>query len=178
LGQLTIDDATRVHGIQVPTRDGTWKWRLYFPSGRKYRLHCYTGSIPAGVAPAQQRDFQSLNSGTEGSAMSFAGVFDGEQTIEARLKPTEGEWRLEISVGGRGWSYLRLDKDFAQYLSTPPGNVFLNSNLKLKEQTVFAPDERIFLLKVRKLEVTTMPGVGTAVGEANGPAPGVAMWIE
>ena len=62
LGFLTIDDRTRIHGIQVPTREDGWKWRVYFPPGGDYKLQCYTGIIPAGIDSSQRRDFKLVES--------------------------------------------------------------------------------------------------------------------
>jgi hypothetical protein len=84
---------------------------------------------------------------------------------------------LQMSFDGGGWSDLRLDESFAEYLSNPRGGAFWTSNLNKNEQSVFAPDERIFLLKRRRPDVTEVNG-GTSSRDPIGPAPGVALWIE
>jgi hypothetical protein len=149
LGRLTIDDPTRVHGVQVPTREGGWKWRVYFPPGVDYKVCCYTGMIPPGVDAVQRSDFKSMNFGPGGYLSSFAGIFNGETIIEARLKQVDGKWTMQISFDGGGWSDLRLDETFAEYLSNGRGGAFWTSNLNKNEQSAFALDERVFLLKRR-----------------------------
>jgi hypothetical protein len=181
LGFLTIDDPTQVQGIHVPEReDGwNWKWRVHFPPGVDYKVTCYTGIIPPGIDAAQRRDFQGMNPGPGGFSNTFAGNFKGEMIVEARLKQLDGKWIMQISFGGGGWSDLRLDERFAEYLSNPRGGgAFWMSNLKKNEQSAFAPDERIFLLKWRKSDVTEVPGGGISSRDPAGPAPGVALWIE
>jgi hypothetical protein len=177
LGLLTIDDPTRIHGVQVPTREEGWKWRVYFPPGSDYMLHCFTGIIPAGVESSQRRDFSSMKIGPGGFLTSMGGNFEGESVIEARFKQSDGTWTLQISINGGGWSDMRLDKDFAAYLSNPRGALFWTSNFNKKEQSTFSADERVFLLKRRKPEVTDIQG-GILSREPDGPAPGVALWIE
>jgi hypothetical protein len=116
-----------------------------------------------------------MNSG--GPAYSFGGNFEGEKIVEARFKKVDDNWVMQISFDGGAWSELRLSGEFAEYLSNPPSS-FWTSNLNSKEQAVFAPGERIFLLKRRTPETMELPGVGMASGEASGPAHGVALWIE
>jgi hypothetical protein len=177
LGLLTIDDPTRIHGVQVPTREEGWKWRVYFPPDGDYMLRCYTGMVPPGVESSQRRDFSSMNLGPGGFLTSMGGNFEGEAVIEARFKQVDGTWTLQISLNGGAWSDMRLDKDFAEYLSNGRGGAFWTSNLNKKEQTSFSPDERVFLLKRRKAEVTETQA-GILSREPDGPAPGVALWIE
>jgi hypothetical protein len=177
LGFLTIDDPTRVHGVQVPTREEGWKWRVYFPPGSDYMLHCYTGMIPAGVESSQRRDFSSMNLGPGGFLTSMGGNFEEEAVIEARFKQADGTWTLQTSVNGGAWSDMQLDKDFAAYLANGRGGAFWTSNLNQKGQTTFSADERVFLLKRRKPEVTEVQG-GILSREPDGPADGVALWIE
>jgi hypothetical protein len=176
LGKLSIDDPTSVHGIQVPTKEEGWKWRVYFPPGSDYMLHCYTGMIPAGIDSSQRRDFSSMNFGPGGFLTLMGGDLQGEAVFEARFKQADGTWTLQTSVNGRAWSDMRLDKDFAAYLSDGRGGSFWTSNLNKKDQSTFSLDERVFLLKRRKAEVTEMQG-GTLSREPDGPAPGVALWI-
>jgi hypothetical protein len=176
LGLLTVDDPTRIHGVQVPTRDDGWKWRVYFPPGVDYKVCCYTGVIPPGIDAVQRRDFTSMNLGPGGFISSFAG-FNGERVVEARFKQADGKWTMQTSFDGGRWGDLQLDESFEEYLSNSRGGAFWKSNLNKNEQLTFAPDERIFLLKWRKAEVTEVSG-GTLSREPAGPAPGVAIWIE
>ena len=98
--------------------------------------------------------------------------------VEARFKQVNDEWTVQISFDGRGWSDLRLDEDFAEYLSNPRGGAFWMSNFNPGEQKTYSSDERIFLLKRRRPNITDLPEGGTSSSEPNGPAPGVALWIE
>jgi hypothetical protein len=52
-GRLSIDDPSKPHVVQVRTNDDfTWKWRIWIPEGRAYRLQMATQDIPAKGYPA------------------------------------------------------------------------------------------------------------------------------
>lgn len=54
-GRLSIDDASKPHVVQVRTNDEfTWKWRVWIPEGRAYRLQLATQDIPKTGYPATQ----------------------------------------------------------------------------------------------------------------------------
>jgi hypothetical protein len=177
-GFLTIDDPSRLSGIQVRTKEDGWKWRVYFPPGVNYKVYAYSGMIPAGVDAVQRNDLTSMNPGPGALSYTFGGPFEGETIIEARLVENVGKWTMEVSFDGMGWSNLRLDESFAEFLSNPRGAAFWSSNLNANSQTTFPTRERVFLLKRRKPKITQAPGGGTLSGEAAGPAPGVALWIQ
>jgi hypothetical protein len=174
---LNIDDPTRVHGIQMPTKDAGWRWKLYLPPGGNYQLRYHSGMIPAGVAGPERRDFGVMNP-APGSYFYRFGMTSEEKIIEARFKQLGDKWVMQINFGGAGWRDLQLDKDFAEYLSKAHSMVFPTSNLNSEEQTVFAPGERMFLIKCREMAISTPPSGGVINSHIKGPAPGVALWIE
>ena len=47
MGYFQVDDETRVHAQRVATKlPSAWKWRLFLPDGRSYRIHCFVGVAP------------------------------------------------------------------------------------------------------------------------------------
>jgi hypothetical protein len=178
LGILTIDDPTRVQGVQMPTEGAGWKWKLYFPPGGNYKLRYYSGMIPEGVDGPERRDFAVMNPVPEAYFYSFGGSFLEEKVIEARFKQLDDKWVLQVNFGGGGWRDLQVDKDFAQYLSNARGILFPTSNLNSDEQTMLDAGERMFLIKCRKMNATASPSGGVTNSHIKGPAPGVALWIE
>jgi hypothetical protein len=178
LGVLSIDDPTRVHGVQVPTDGAGWKWKLYFPPGGNYRLRYHSGMIPDGVDRLERRDFGAMKPSPESYFYSFSGPFREEKVIEARFKQLDDKWVMQINFDGAGWRDLQLDKDFAEYLSNARSILFPTSNLNSDEQMVFEPGERMFLIKCREMAVSKQPGGGAINSHIRGPAPGIALWIE
>jgi hypothetical protein len=177
-GILTIDDPSLVSGIQVGTKEDRWKWRVYFPPGVNHKVYAYSGMIPPGVDVVQRNDLTSMNPGPGAISYSFGGPFEGETIIEMRLKQDGGKWTMQVNFDGSGWSNLRLDDSFAEYLSNPNGAAYWNSSLNANDQSDFTARERIFLLKRRRPQVMKALGGGSTSGEAFGPAPGLALWIE
>ncbi len=51
-GHLTISKHEEVHAIGVQVTGALeWKWRVYLPANREYRLHLATGEVPKAGAP-------------------------------------------------------------------------------------------------------------------------------
>ncbi|MEZ6072575.1 MAG: hypothetical protein R3C10_20515 [Pirellulales bacterium] len=92
-GQLTIDDATKLHAIRVDTQDELeWKWRIWVPKGAQYRLRAEGGSIPEQGYPD--------SGGT--IVISEPGEYVVRYLI--RRDPRSGEWRgsLHLNSGSVG----------------------------------------------------------------------------
>lgn len=56
VGELVIRDETKLHAVQIPVEKTPtrreWRWRVWWPAGRAYRLHCKEGQIPfEGIPP-------------------------------------------------------------------------------------------------------------------------------
>ncbi len=46
VGELSVDDKTKLHAIRVPTdAESTWKWRVWIPKGRATVAHFHWGDI-------------------------------------------------------------------------------------------------------------------------------------
>jgi hypothetical protein len=55
VGRLTIDDPRQFHAIRVRSdSDYSWKWRVWIPEGRKYRIYMATQDIPKHGYPQSQ----------------------------------------------------------------------------------------------------------------------------
>ncbi len=51
-GQLTIQDESKFHAISIPTGiEGQWRWRVYTPQGKRYRIHAATRDITSDDPP-------------------------------------------------------------------------------------------------------------------------------
>jgi hypothetical protein len=83
VGELTIEDETKLHAIAVRTDDEmTWKWRIWIPEGRKYKLYYSGKQIPEqGFAPSH--GWMSLGE-------------PGEHWIEYRIRREGGRWMDQL----------------------------------------------------------------------------------
>jgi len=92
-GHLTISNREEVHavGVQV-TGSLEWKWRVYLPANREFRLHLATGEVPKAGAPGP------------GEAVGAYTPFrcSGEFLILGKVeKNHRGTWVLAVSTPER-----------------------------------------------------------------------------
>jgi hypothetical protein len=56
VGRLTIDDPSKIQGIEVPTpSDRTWIWRIWIPPGQSIFIGCAVGDVPKDGEPPHGR---------------------------------------------------------------------------------------------------------------------------
>ncbi len=56
LGQLTVDDASQLHAISLPTfQHQQWRWRVQLPPGPRYRLRWLVDNVPQDGVPQAPR---------------------------------------------------------------------------------------------------------------------------
>jgi hypothetical protein len=90
-GMLVVDDPTKVHAIEVNTRDElTWKWRVWIPKGRTYIVRGNGGGIPMEGFPK------------DGGSMPI--YEPGEHVIgyEIDRDRTNGQWYGKTTLAGTG----------------------------------------------------------------------------
>ena len=166
LGHLTISDPKRVHAAQVPTLDGTWRWRVYIPEGRKLKLRNRAGRVPRTGYPG-------------GMAITME---PGEHTVWAGMqKNLEGRQVFTVKSSGAETAIIFSDKDIAwikKYKELPR-----NSSGVLDGKTQSAePGMPLLLLRsrVQKKTIDKAPD-GTVIGSSTepypGPADGIMIWI-
>lgn len=87
VGELTVEDESLLHAIKIEQPDDyTWKWRVWIPKGRAYRLHYQTSLI-----------------GQSGAGQSSATITmddPGEHWIEYRIRRDRdsGKWMDELAT--------------------------------------------------------------------------------
>jgi hypothetical protein len=129
LGLLTIEDPSRVHAIEVRQPDSNlWRWRIYLPFGRKYRLVEFGGRLPARGLLSTQQWFDVLTKASIGrgeySGMDLAGEF----TLEASFTQVDGQWKFETHPGGGSAHYAFTDNWPAHSYRLAPSDVWKASN--------------------------------------------------
>lgn len=51
-GHLHVDEPTKIQTLAIPTTETLyWKWKVYLPPGRNYRIHFQTRAIPTWKLP-------------------------------------------------------------------------------------------------------------------------------
>ena len=152
-GQLTIDDAGRLHAIQVPSFDASaYNWRIHLPARRRFVLRVVVSSaIPETGLPVS-------GPGSPFLSQEFEQSLSGGEVLQsiAVNKNHLSEWRLILSYEGRHWVSRTLPPEFQSWLETisgrdtftvgKGGTVSVAANeplilLRIRENTDFPPDE-------------------------------------
>jgi hypothetical protein len=182
VGELMIADDTKIYALNVRTNDDlTWKWRVYLPKNRRYRLNLVSNPVPESGYPA-------ANS-YSGSSSS---VEAGEYVVEIAIrKDANGTWIARHSMHGVGESGGKGHSGGATSLDAPSewldgGRRYTSSGVLKAEQILASPDERLLLVRLRPSVFTPKDpdsndplkaNVGTS-RPATGPVDGLLIWID
>lgn len=115
-GQLVVDDPTKLQAIGIDTyNDWAWKWRIWIPAGKAYRVRSATADIPKRGQFPSNVGFSTLGAEPEGR----------ELVLSARIerKPS-GELRLAIAREGTTSYSSVLDKNSDWLLKGSIGSSF------------------------------------------------------
>jgi hypothetical protein len=153
-GRLSIDDPSKSHVVQVRTDDDfTWKWRVWIPEGRAYRLQVATQDIPAKGYPAT-RGMISLDDA-------------GEIWIEYRIAPSQDSenWmdKLTTPTGSLGSSSQPWVK-WSRRTGTAEG--------ASHDTKAFEPGTDILITRYRVSQKAT------STDKIEDPAAGFMIWLE
>jgi hypothetical protein len=163
LGHLTIEDRSKVHLLELPTPGGReWKFRVYLPPGKKWRLCSSQGPIPA--------------QGFDGIQTGWGSLQEGEQTIEAFVHAPEGgspEFVVRTPTGtSRGGI---SDEDYAKLTSGGASWSSVGKSLQIKSPG----DNELPLLRFRtNREEVSADGKSKAYRSTDEPTFGFLLWIE
>jgi hypothetical protein len=167
LGYLTISDSNKVHAIGVRTPGRLrWRWRVYLPENRRFRLHTVTGGVPKdGIAAPGKRTGMSstiqsgecllhayVERGHNGKWLLFVDKPSGSGSVS--IPENEGRWVEE----GLGWSIQQIK----------PGSM-----------QVFEPGRPAVLLRLRVHTIVEKHEDGrTSQRAPEEPCDGLMIWIE
>jgi hypothetical protein len=153
VGELNIEDRTKLHVIRVDTdNELEWKWRIWIPEGRRFRLRAIGGSIPKEGYP------------TSGGTVDLSE--SGEHVIRyvIRRDPRDGSWRGSVhtqtaSVGSDEHPWVEW-----------PSSVSTGGGVSTSTQS-FPDGEKVEIIRRR---------VSQAKSSANieNPAAGFMVWLE
>jgi hypothetical protein len=181
LGLLTIEDSKLAYAISLPVfQDDAWKWRIYLPPGSPYSLWEYSGRLP--TSHSGKAWFDEVKASGVGSSSSGSGL-QGEFVLEARLIKEDGDWILvtkatrrdgenRSTAGGKTSIY----QPSGDWLSERRGRMS-TSDVNAAQKS-FAPDRPILLLHLVRPFITELPRGGYRSRSPQGPADGVAIWLE
>lgn len=153
VGALSVEDETKFHAIAVPTSDEfTWKWRVWIPPGRHYRVFYQGDAIPKAGYPAS---LGSISLGTS-----------GEQWVEYRIRQDlrAGQWMGALATRDSGVGSCQQDwVEWSRKASEGEGVG--------RTTTVFEPNERVLLQRFRVSQTNSS-------SQVEDPAAGFMIWVE
>lgn len=153
VGELSVDDPTKLCAIQVDTRDElTWKWRVWIPKGRVYRLREHGGEVPKEGFPQ--------NGGTVWLRKP------GENVVVYRIvrDPRDGTWHGEMKAGSGGAG------GNTQPWVERPRRTSTADGVGTSTQS-FEPDQRVELMRYRVSQAESSRQI-------EDPAAGFMIWLE
>jgi hypothetical protein len=154
-GILTITNPSQVHIMALTTLEPkTWRWRMYFPAGKKFQFHVTQGQAPVGQVYTQ--------GGGCASEFPFDISKSQEVIMTAGVRNIDGRAMLTVDVGGL----------FSCSTGLPPGSedwtVIGHMGSRLERSTS--------ALDINKpVEIFRYTGGG--MSGTDGTGPGVDIWM-
>lgn len=181
LGLLTIEESERdkIHAIRVESElKHEWRYRIYLPEGKQYRLRAAQGTLPAPVGFSTKKKYLTqVSRNSSGSSRSWeAGEFLLAFRVYSSEKvDSEDVWTFEtrrVGEGSKGSTSMTIDwmKDERLWGSS--------SSMVSNQQKSYDPDKPLELLEVRRGVLTETAGGGYSVTSQQGEAEGFKLWIE
>jgi hypothetical protein len=160
VGELSVDDPTKIHAIQVRTGDDLlWKWRIWIPEGETVFAHLRWGEISRTGYP-KSRGSTRLQSG------------ENWITLQAVRRQTDGQWmaNMQTAVGGVGQSILKE----AAWFDWPGGKMSTSDGVGFSTRVAESSERHFLLMRHRVGQVDS----STEISRSDAMFPGFIVWLE
>jgi hypothetical protein len=173
-GHLSIDDASRIQAIEVRQPDpNLWRWRLYLPPGRQYKLLQFGGHLPPRRKLSNKDWLAELRKAPVQKSEMTSDEFEGEFPVETTFTSVGDTWKLEMSWGDTISTARYTFQD-----NWPAKHRHEESDIWPRQQRIFEPGEPILLLYLSKPALRRARGEGISSSVPAEPPEGIALWIE
>lgn len=175
VGQLTIDDESKIYAIRVITADlDVHRFRVYLPKNRRFNLNTRNETIPGKLnTQSRQEWFASLpGSGSSGN------IDSGEFTIDVQVRPDPKKpdhWDFAYSINGRGGGTTGAVVPWLadRRVWTISDEVHRGKQIELDA------NDGLVLFALRKGDLKEFPGGYSTTGpDESKEHPGLMLWIE
>jgi hypothetical protein len=153
VGELSVDDESRLHAIRVASKEEfDWTWRVSIPEGHVYRLRVVGDRIPGQGFP------------DEGGAVFLREP--GEHFVRYRIQrdPRDNRWSGTLST--RGASTSSTSGEWVEWGSRTATTDGVGATTE-----AFAPDERVVLARYRVSQARSSSDI-------EDPSAGFLIWLE
>ncbi len=190
LGVFDIEDERQVHAIRLPGDDESgwyFRYRIYLPEGRTYRLHYGTSRVPAEGLPEYFSDVRAdLQPGEYVIATRFEPRFDpktGERiphaTLTIRVQPEDDQ------LGSRSTTSIGLGEREQDWIVNKDTQSPQFGALQIRrELEVHAPEAPLVLVRARPRRVLVRQrspeGLATSYSTEpiSDPSDGFIVWVQ
>ena len=161
---LDVEDETKIHAINIPGFGRkSWRWRIYLPPDRKFRLRVAYDDVPASGIPSNAPDLMMCE------------LPPGESILTATVSNESGQWRLVLyseTDGNQNFDFATdVNGAKTDWLAKRGG---CSVNVAGISSTVNAATDEPFVLVSYRDGLSPRPGV-TATNP--NPTDGVILWI-
>jgi hypothetical protein len=175
-GRLTIEDASKIHAIQVPIAEpDRWRYRVYLPKDRRFQLHSRIHALPGH--PSQMTRKQWLARLLKARSGSSTGLESGEFTIDVTLqqdKSDPDQWVLAHIINGRGSGSVGSQMPWLNDRRVWS----VSSDITLDQQMQKAPSDGVVLFELRPATLKEIDGGYTSTPpNRSTETPGLMLWI-
>jgi hypothetical protein len=167
MGYLTITDPNKVHAIGVRTPGRLqWRWRVYLPENRRFRLHTVTGAVPKDGIP-----------GPGGRIGMSSTIQSGEILLHAYVeRDHKGQWLLHVDDASGGGS-VSIPENNGPWVGGEAGFTF--EQVRPGNTQAFQAGAPVVLLRLRVHRIVEKQEDGTTSHRApEEPCDGLMIWIE
>jgi hypothetical protein len=164
VGELSIDDRTKVYAIRIPTKEPlSWKWRVWLPDATGGVIHFHFGEVARDGFPDSHHS-------------SGLGLHAGEHVIELKVfrDPVSGKWKAScagttttLSEAGTEWFTGKMR------MSTSDGVGIETVGMEPGKNTLVLMRHRVALEKDAGGPFSPRDFV-----KDSSPAPGFIIWLE
>ena len=167
LGYLTITDPNKVHAIGVRTPGRLqWRWRVYLPKNRGFRLHAVTGAVMKDRIPGPGRRMGR-----------YSPIPSGEFLLHAYVdKDHDGQWLLFVDEP-RGTGSVSIPENEGPWVGGEAE--FTIEQVGPGTTQSFEPGAPVVLLRLRVHRIVEKRDDGTtSLRASEEPGDGLMIWIE
>ena len=166
-GFLTISDPNKLHSILIPSNENdSWRWRVYLPPGRSWKLRYIVNDVPPGDTFPSQHHYSEM------------GIPPGEQTVFAGVThDLSGKRVFQVAIANKVAMRTDLEGKNGSWLDDGSGGLTWQT-VGTSSTYSCASDVPLTLLRLRHQK--QVAGVSTTYlpNSPSVPTDGFLVWIE
>ncbi len=173
MGYLEIHDPACIHAVGLRSSGSRrWKWRVYLPEGRKFRLYQVAGAIPPSAPDVLAPDIGVGISTT----LNHAGQFVIEASLTAADANARSRYHFEVSLP-HGTDRVSVVESTRPWVTE---GWYSSSGVDAGEVVQLSAGQPLCLLALKAQDIerdAESPEMIVGAVASSGPCDGVMLWI-